>query len=54
MPEWEELITWADDWWYGGGRDDAAERLADVTAFIGDAAMNRLPNQQLSPERARP
>ena len=53
MPEREELITWADDWWYGGGRDDAAERSADVAAFIGDAA-NRRPDQRLSAERARP
>lgn len=32
--EWTELIGWAENWWYGGGRDDEPDRGKDVVAFV--------------------
>lgn len=34
--EWDELITWARDWWYAAGSDGEASRLPDVTAFVNE------------------
>ncbi len=35
LPEWAPLIEWAGAWWYGEGSDTEADRLPDVTAFVG-------------------
>jgi hypothetical protein len=38
MPEWRQLIDWADDWWYGNGSDTTPHRSSDVTAFVRSAS----------------
>ena len=34
MPEWRELIGWADDWWYRDGSDQTPPRTSGVTTFV--------------------
>jgi aminoglycoside adenylyltransferase-like protein len=46
-PEWAELIGWARDWWYSGGRDTDPARPVDTQRFVAEmsaAILGRPPS----------
>ena len=47
-PHWADLISWARDWWYGGGQDTDPGPTDDVQAFV-----NELSTAILAAEGAR-
>ncbi|WP_177170075.1 aminoglycoside adenylyltransferase domain-containing protein [Propionibacterium cyclohexanicum] len=36
LPDWEPLISWAEQWWYGEDRSEGPDRLPEVQAFVDE------------------
>ncbi|MGC4892340.1 aminoglycoside adenylyltransferase domain-containing protein [Micromonospora sp. DT31] len=42
LPQWADLIRWARDWWYVGGRDSDPGRAGQMRAFVREISATLL------------